>query len=292
MKFCTECGNKLSEGAKFCESCGTRVVGGNDSSPVAKESCKACDQFRIPHISNDNLFMMLEDEQVEKIKSELESLKEDSDCERLHIAGERKFDELVGTFRAILKKRGVDGDVVETAGPMAIALIDNSKTGLGKRGTLITRFGLIVLDQDVPNFEDDAEIEGVIPWKLFTYFSAPCDNENYRLLDFKKLFAADEVDDEIKSEIRKGEADIMLRFGRTGLKEDQIKDLVEFLKSIVIDSATEDDEIEEEDESEDDEDEVKIKDKGLENEEAQLEEEFDEEDFDETGFGDDDIEED
>ena len=283
MKFCTECGNKLSDGAKFCESCGTRVAGGNDSSPIAKESCKACAQSKIPHISDDNLHMMLEDEQVEKIKSELESLKEDSDCERLHIAGERNFDELAGTFRAILKKRGVDGEVVEAAGPMAIALIDNSKTGLGKRGTLITRFGLIVIDQDVPNFEDDAEIEGVIPWKLFAYFSAPHDDENYCLLDFKKLFAADEVDDEIKSEIKKGEADLMLRFGRTGLKEKQIKELVEFLKSLITDGVADGDEFEDDDEQE-----VNLKDEGLANEEAQLEAEFEDEDFDETGMGEDD----
>ena len=276
MKFCPECGSKLSEGAKFCESCGTRVAGGNDSGPVAKESCKACAQSKIPHISDDNLHMMLEDEQVEKIKSELESLKEDSVCERLHIAGERKFDELVGTFRAILKKRGMDGDVVEAAGPMAIALIDNSKTGLGKRGTLITRFGLIVLDQDVPNFEDDAEIEGVIPWKLFAYFSTPHDDENYRLLDFKKLFAAEEVDDEIKSKIKKGEADLMLRFGRTGLKEKQIKDLVEFLKSLIIDGVA------------DDEEDVNLNDDELANEEAQIEAELEDEDFDETGMGEDD----
>lgn len=282
MKFCTEFGSKLSEGAKFCESCGTRVAGGNDSGLVAKESSKACAQSKIPHISDDNLHMMLEDEQVEKIKSELESLKEDSDCERLHIAGERKFDELVGTFRAILKKRGMDGDVVEAAGPMAIALIDNSKTGLGKRGTLITRFGLIVLDQDVPNFEDDAEIEGVIPWKLFTYFSVPHDDENYRLLDFKKLFVADEVDDEIKSKIKKGEADLMLRFGRTGLKEAQIKDLVEFLKSLITDGVTDGDDFEDDDE------EVNLKDKGLSNEEAQIEAELEDEDFDETGMGEDD----
>ena len=276
MKFCTECGNKLSDGAKFCESCGTRVAGGNDSSPIAKESCKACAQSKIPHISDDNLHMMLEDEQVEKIKSELESLKEDSDCERLHIAGERNFDELAGTFRAILKKRGVDGEIVEAAGPMAIALIDNSKTGLGKRGTLITRFGLIVIDQDVPNFEDDAEIEGVIPWKLFAYFSVPHDDENYRLLDFKKLFAAEEVDDEIKSEIKKGEADLMLRFGRTGLKEKQIKDLVEFLKSLITDGVA------------DDEEDVNLNDDELANEEAQIEAELEDEDFDETGMGEDD----
>ena len=282
MKFCTECGNKLSDGAKFCESCGTRVAGGNDSSPIAKESCKACAQSKIPHISDDNLHMMLEDEQVEKIKSELESLKKDSDCERLHIAGERNFDELAGTFRAILKKRGVDGEVVEAAGPMAIALIDNSKSGLGKRGTLITRFGVIVLDQDVPNFEDDAEIEGVIPWRLFAYFSAPYDSENYRLLDFKKLFSADEVDDEVKSELKSGEADLMLRFGRTDLKESQIKDFVEFLKAMVIENDEKNTDVDD-----DDDEEEETKDQGLLNEEAQLEAEFDDEDYDETGEGDD-----
>lgn len=282
MKFCTECGNKLSDGAKFCESCGTRVVGATGNGSSAKVAAESCVKSHIPHISEENLHMMLEDGQIERITSKFESLKEDSDCERIHIIGERDFDDLVGTFRAILKKRGVDGDVVEAAGPMAIALIDNSKSGLGKRGTLITRFGLIVLDQDVPNFEDDSEIEGVIPWKLFTYFSAPCDKENYRLLDFKKLFLADEVDDEIKSEIEKGEADLMLRFERTGLNDAQIKDLMEFLKSIVIDGVTNEEDDEDEDED------VKVKDKGLANEEAQLEEEFEDEDIDETGFGEDD----
>ena len=282
MKFCTECGNRLSDGAKFCESCGTRVVGATGNGSSAKVAAESCVKSHIPHISEENLHMMLEDGQIERITSKFESLKEDSDCERIHIVGERDFDDLVGTFRAILKKRGVDGDVVEAAGPMAIALIDNSKSGLGKRGTLITRFGLIVLDQDVPNFEDDSEKEGVIPWKLFAYFSAPYDQGNFRLLDLKKLFLAEEVDDEIKSEIKKGEADLMLRFERTGLNDAQIKDLMEFLKSIVIDGVT--NEVEDEDEDE----EVKVRDKGLANEEAQLEEEFEDEDIDETGFGEDD----
>ena len=280
MKFCTECGNRLSDGAKFCESCGTRVVGATDNGSSVKVAAESCVKSHIPHISEENLHMMLEDGQIERITSKFESLKEDSDCERIHIVGERDFDDLVGTFRAILKKRGVDGDVVEAAGPMAIALIDNSKSGLGKRGTLITRFGLIVLDQDVPNFEDDSEKEGVIPWKLFACFSAPYDQGNFRLLDFKKLFLAEEVDDEIKSEIKKGEADLMLRFERTGLNDAKIKDLMEFLKSIVIDGVT--NEVEDEDEN------VKVKDKGLANEEAQLEEEFEDEDIDETGFGEDD----
>ena len=93
---------------------------------------------------------------------------------------------------------------------------------------------------------------------------------------------AEEVDDEIKSEIKKGEADLMLRFERTGLNDAQIKDLMEFLKSIVIDGVT--NEVEDEDEDE----EVKVRDKGLANEEAQLEEEFEDEDIDETGFGEDD----
>ena len=132
----------------------------------------------------------------------------------------------------------------------------------------------------MPNFEDDAEIEGVIPWKLFAYFSVPHDDENYRLLDFKKLFASEEVDDEIKSEIKKGEADLMLRFGRTGLKEKQIKDLVEFLKSLITDGVADDEEFGDNDDEEEDED--------LANEEAQIEAELEDEDFDETGMGEDD----
>ena len=276
MKFCTECGNKLSEGAKFCESCGTKVAGGCDNVPDVKQTVKECveasPQSKIPLITTENLHIMLDEDQVERIVSETESLKEESESDRIHIVGEKDFDGFVNTFRAILKKRGVDGEVVEAAGTMSIALIDNGKSGLGKRGTLITRFGLIVLDQDVPNFENDAEIEGVIPWRLFTYFSAPYDSENYRLLDFKKLFSADEVDNEIKSEIKSGEADLMLRFGRTGLKESQIKDFVEFLKSNVIADVKQN--------ADDDE--------GLANEEAQLEAEFDDEDYDETGMGEDD----
>ena len=75
----------------------------------------------------------------------------------------------------------------------------------------------------------------------------------------------------------------MLRFGRTGLKEKQIKDLVEFLKSLITEGVADGDEFEDDDEQE-----VNLKDEGLANEEAQLEAEFEDEDFDETGMGEDD----
>ena len=34
MKFCTNCGAKLTEGAKFCTNCGTKIMDGNNENKI------------------------------------------------------------------------------------------------------------------------------------------------------------------------------------------------------------------------------------------------------------------
>ena len=234
MKFCTECGNKLSDGAKFCDQCGTKVCGG-EGKEVKNEIVKM-----------ESIARLLDDDQTEKIKDAVESLKEDTDCERIHIVGEDDFDELVSNFAKVIKARGGEDSVAEGLPGLAIALIDNSKTGQGKRGTLLTKMGLFVIDKDVPNYEDGDDDDGGVPWALFAKFGKPLDDENYSLMNVEDFNESDEVDDLVKENIKYSDVEFLLRFSRTGLTAAQIDELVTALKDAVK-CETESDEISEDD---------------------------------------------
>lgn len=238
MKFCSECGSKLPDGAKFCGECGTRVNGG---------SAKDNDQFEDVNGEEDeeDTADLIDEEQSEKIKDLMESLKEDADCDRIHIVGEDGFDELVASFAEVFKMRSGIDDVIETFPMVSIALIDNSKTGHGKRGTLITRMGLFIIDKDIPNIEDGREDDGCVPWQLFAKFAKPFDDENYCLLNVDEFNASDEVEDSVKEDLEYSDKKFFLRFSRTGLTAAQIDELISSLKEVVECDAESDDEDEE-----------------------------------------------
>ena len=245
MKFCTECGNKLSDGAKFCDQCGTKVCGGEAT------------ETKHEIIKMESIARLLDDDQTEKVKDAVESFKEDTECERIHIIGESGFDELVSNFAKVLKTRGGDESLVDGLPGLAIALIDNSKTGQGKRGTLMTKMGLFVIDKDIPNYEDGEDDDGGVPWALFAKFGKPLDDESYSLMKVEAFNESDEVDDLVKENINYSDVEFLLRFSRTGLTAAQIDELVSALKDAVK-CASNSDEISEDDvdyaEEEDDED--------------------------------------
>ena len=245
MKFCFECGSKLSEGAKFCGECGTKVNGGSAKDNDQAEDVNCEEDEEATEDSDD----LIDEEQAEKVKDLMESLKEDADCDRIHIVGEDGFDELVANFAAVFKERSGIDDVVETFPMVSIALIDNSKTGHGKRGTLITRMGLFIVDKDIPNIEDGREDDGCVTWRLFTKFAKPFDDENYSLLNVYEFNASDEFEDSVKEDLEYSDTEFFLRFSRTGLTADQIDELVSALKEVVECDAESDDE-DEEDEAE------------------------------------------
>ena len=257
MKFCTECGKKLSVGAKFCGECGTRV-GGDSEKQALREI-----------LTEEYADILLDDDQSEKVKDVFESFKEDTDCDRIHVVGEDDFDELVSNFAEVFKARSGVENVVETFPAGSIALIDNSKTGHGKRGTLITRMGLFIIDKDYPSIEDcGGEKDGrFVSWWLFAKFAKPFDDESYRLTDENEFNASDEdegsveedededsfeedSDEDSFEEDEESAAEFFLRFSRTGLTADQIDELVSALK----DAVGCDDELDDEDEEDDDED--------------------------------------
>lgn len=264
MKFCTECGKKLSDGAKFCDECGTKVGGGSEK--AAKREV----------ITMESITKLLDDEQTKKVKDAVEYFKEENDCERIHIIGEDDFEGLVANFAAVIKARGGEDDMVDALPNVAIALIDNSKTGQGKRGTLITRMGLFIIDKEIPNYEDGSDDDGGVPWSLFVKFGKPFDDENYSLLKVEEFNDSDEVDGLVKENLKYSDVEFLLRFSRTELLADQIDELASALKEAVAcadESEDEDDDAEDVEEA-DDEDEVEEE----EDDDADYVEEADDED--------------
>lgn len=255
MRFCIECGKKLSDAAKFCDACGTKV----EIRTKKKETTQS--------VSIKDIAKFMDERQTEKVKDLIESFKEDNDCDRIHVVGEDDFNEFVANFAGVLKSRGCDECVASGLAEHAIALIDNSKTGQGKRGTLITRMGLAVIDKDIPNYEDGEENVGIVPWALFAKFGKPVDDESYCLMDVDEFNESDEVDNDVRENLDYSDAEFLLRFSRTELTEDQVEELVSSLKdAVVCDNA---------DGDEDDDDEADYADEAEDEEEGEEDEEDD-----------------
>ena len=49
MKFCTNCGAKLTEGAKFCTNCGTKIMDGNNENKITEKK----EQLPVSELPND-----------------------------------------------------------------------------------------------------------------------------------------------------------------------------------------------------------------------------------------------
>ena len=54
MKFCSECGGKLPEGAKFCGECGTKVYGGAQSGASAEKVNEMCK--KLLDVKNEGIY--------------------------------------------------------------------------------------------------------------------------------------------------------------------------------------------------------------------------------------------
>lgn len=242
MKFCTECGKKLPDTAKFCDECGTKLGGG-----------EAIKEKKAP-VAVKDIAKLLDDDQAEKVKDIVESFKEDNECERIHVVGEDGFEDLVANFVGVIKSRGGDESMAEGLSACAIALIDNSKTGQGKRGTLITRVGLFVIDKEIPNYEDGSDDDGGVPWALFARFGEPLDEENYNLLNVETYKESDEVEEDVKERLEYSDVAFLLRFSRLGLEAEQIAELMSDLKSVFAEGSTADDDDDDADEAEEDDD--------------------------------------
>ena len=285
MKFCIECGKKLSDAAKFCDGCGTKVMG--SQSPTESRSDSESDDNAV--ITVKDVMTLLDDDAVERVKNVVEGFKEDTECDRIHIMGEEDFDDLISNFIGVIKKRGGDEEMANDLAESAIALIDNSKTGQGKRGTLITRIGFFVIDKEIPNYEDGEDDDGSVPWALFVKFGMPVDDENYSVLDVGMLTESDEVKDDAKEGLDYSDGvTFFLRFSQTGLSEEQITELADSLKSAVDDSDEEIDEEEEDDDDDDGEDECG----GDEDEDEEDDDDDDGEDEDDGDEGDEDEDDD
>ena len=253
MKFCIECGKKLPDAAKFCDGCGTKVA-----EPVSSnESTSGKDEDGDAIITRRDVDKVLDYDAAQKVKKLMQTFKRTVKCDRIHIVGEDDYDDLVRNFASVIKERGGEGEEFDELAEYSIALIDNSKAGRGKRGTLITPMGILVVDKDIPNYEEDAEDEGCVPWTLFAKFGMPVDDENYSLLDVCMLKESEEVSKEVKADFKDSEdVTYFLRFSRTGLEAEQVTELAEALKSIaenlpdVEDSADEDSGDEDDEESE------------------------------------------
>ena len=251
MKFCTECGKKLPDTAKFCDECGTKV----DAGTAMPEKRKL--------IEKSDVAKLLDDDKVEKVKDLIDDFKEENDCERIHVVGEDDFDKFVSNFVGVIKSRGGDENLADALPSLAIALIDNSKTGQGKRGALISKLGLFVIDKEIPNYEDGEDDDGCVAWALFEKFGMPVDDENYSILDVGMFKESDEVADEVKKGVEySDDVTFFLRFSRTGLAEDQVNELMAELKAVVGeetaanggDEDVDEDDIDEAEEADDDDD--------------------------------------
>ena len=229
MKFCIECGNKLPDAAKFCDRCGTKVA----DSKQTKGGKSKTDETSHAVLTKDKVLVLLDDKTVEYVKNVMETFKEDTDCNRIHIAGEDDFDDFLANALTVFKKRGYEDDVIDKIGGTTFALIDNSKSGQGRRGTLITQLGLVVIDNDIPNAQDGLDADGVVPWRCFLKFSEDGDDTNYCLMNLEALRNSDDVDDDVKAIFEDYDNDFMFHLGQTDLDSDQMMELVDVLKTAV-----------------------------------------------------------
>ncbi len=212
--------------------------------------------------------LILDDGQTEAIRSDLEQLRwKMNDESRLVLSSESAFTGKLENVCKVLSERieeGPGGPWFDVLKNTSIAFFDNGKNGLGRRGTIFTRFAIIVVDKEYPKIID-GEPAGIIPWKFFYKLGKPENETSYCLFDMKDLTTSPEVSDEIKTMLNgaSGDVKLLFRFGAegVGLAEKDVVHFMEELKGSIGDydvfdeEEDEADDEEEEDEADDDEDE-------------------------------------
>jgi len=220
-------------------------------------------------ITANNVQYMLTDEQTDIMTKLFGKLKEMSGSQRIHVAGDPDFGAFVAMYIRIVNKRLECENDPKMFIPVAIAQIDNGKSGTGKRGILVTKMGIMTLDADYPKKVEGQEQGGLIPWPLFYRFgceeviddSADADvhvRYGICLMDAGELDDADTVSQEVKDGAgRELNGDPLYGawnwgFDLVGIDPNDAVDVVKAMKSILIDAMGTDDS----DEDDDDADEV------------------------------------
>ena len=288
---CPECGAVCAPGGKFCSECGHKMSG-----PAAQKSVEsdAEEEEETPMMTVADFFgveeqapkktggeedsckidwdgkaleaeimMPLSDQQCADIAYDLDSLKMNAHEGHIWVAGDDydgyEFDAKFKAFKDEYSNRlGVNMDSFPLfQKDCVIGLIDNSKSGTCKRGTLFTRLGMIVMDGDFPKvIEGDEPLDGIVPWKLFYLFAEPRDESSYRIMKPIAASKSDMVEEALRNKIKAdtnkpgGNLNLLLRFGNVGVSAEDIAEFVDGLKGSLAeyDVATEDDEEEEEEE--------------------------------------------
>ncbi len=222
-------------------------------------------------ITKDNVQYMLTDEQTEFMTKLFAKLKEKSGAERIHVVGESDFDSFVTTYVKILNKRLESDADPQMFIPLSIALVDNGKSGTGKRGILVTKMGVFTIDAHYPIKVDGQDQGGLIPWPLFHRFGCEeviDDSEDADLsvkygiclMDAGELDDAERVSQDVKDGAgRETNGDPLYgawnwTFDRVGIEPDDAVDVVKAMKLILgdSDSIDEDDDTAEDAEEADD----------------------------------------
>ena len=263
VKFCSECGHKMSEPAaqKPTES----EAEGDEETPIMTvadffgdggeddEAKSKSDVETLPEgtckidwdgkAKISEMSMPLDDGQVSGIKTDLESLQLPAGEGRVLLASNDGFKEKLLAFKSVYEERiGVNCDECPLFKEWClIGLVDNSKAGTGKRGTLFTRLGMIVIDGDYPAaVENDEPLDGIVPWKLFYLFAEPAD-DFYRLMRPITASKSNMVDDAIKSRLKadiekpNGRNNLLFRYSNVGIDKKEVADFMNELKASLAD---------------------------------------------------------
>ena len=191
----------------------------------------------------EEIQMALDDDQVRAINVDLESLQASAADGRVLLFGEDGFEEKFKAFKSVYEDRvGICCDEFPLFQESClIGLVDNSAAGTGKRGTLFTRLGMIVIDGDFPAaVEGDEPLSGIVPWKLFYIFSEPAE-EFYRLMKPVTASKSDKVDDEIRGDLEadiakpNGRNNLLFRYSNVGVGKEEVAEFMEGLKSSLSD---------------------------------------------------------
>ena len=186
--------------------------------------------------------LVLDDEQTESVRFDLERLRREMDDEsRLVLATEPTFEQKLENICKVLSERieeGPGGEWLDVLRSSSIGFFDNGKSGLGRRGTLFTKFAIIVIDKEYPTIIDGEPV-GIVPWKFFYKLGKPENQSSYCLFDMKDLNTSPAVSDEIKTMLNGESKDIKLlfRFGTegVGLTEKAVLKFMENLKGSIGD---------------------------------------------------------
>ena len=259
MSKCKECGNELAEGVKFCDECGAKVTLAQNKCPkcgcnlaVGVKFCHECGckmqpkgheevssdiDWDSPIVSSDCL-KSLTDEQVELVACLLNRLTLSADINRVVMPDSEIFKKKIVKFKNAFSQRieGADcGDAMLGFMEDPIGFVDFGDNGVGSRGTLFARKGIFYVSKTHPKLLDGSPVGGFVPWKVFYKFGKPRNEKTYCLVDWKEVISSNEVDDEFKANFDKDDEDLISKFFyiNTGLSQSDVEEFMEELKSIL-----------------------------------------------------------